>query len=670
MAGLTLASATIIVGAGTSSAAMADPSSTQRPTVRGAGAPQVVPDRYIVVLKDKTATPQEVKSTASALAGDNGGTVRQVYTHALRGYSAAMNRRQAERVAADPSVAYVEPVAIFSATDTQSNPPSWGLDRIDQSSPKRDNSYTYPATGHGVTAYILDTGIDIAHADFQGRARYGRDTIDNDDVAQDCDGHGTHVAGTVGGTTFGVAKGVQLVGVRVLDCYGSGSSEQIIAGIDWVTANAVKPAVANMSLAFGGNVQAVNDAVNRSIGTGVTYAIAAGNSAQNACDISPANVPAAITVGATDKIDYKAWFSNYGSCVDTFAPGVSIVSAAAGTPDGSLSISGTSMASPHVAGAAAQLLELNPTWTPQQVRDRIVTTGVAGAVHDAEGATDRVLNVRATGPDRASHGFRARSNGNFVMADGAGSKPLVALGSALGTWEKYDIVDAGGGQVAFRSKVNGKYVSATGAGTKPLVAEGPSISTWEKFQLINNTDGTVSLKALVNGKYVTAPNNGAALTASRPSISTWEKFDVEAPSPVVSIKSLASGKYVSADGAGSQPLVPVANSASTWEKFEVINLGGGFVTFRALVNGKYVSAEGRGTLPLRASGPTPGSWEVFDFLDYNPEGSVYLRAYIDGQAVTAGDSGTSQLTSSKTIDWFDLENLGLGVGEKFVVEVA
>ncbi|WP_444949387.1 S8 family serine peptidase [Micromonospora ureilytica] len=669
MASLALASATVIVGAGTAVAAPADRPSTQRPEVRGASTQQAVPDRYIVVLKDKKASPKEVKAKASALAAANGGTVRRVFSSALNGYSAAMNRRQAERLAADPAVSYVEQVQVASATGTQTNPPSWGLDRIDQSGPKRDNSYTYPTTGTGVTAYVVDTGIDIAHTDFGGRARYGWDAVDQDEVAQDCDGHGTHVAGTVGGTTFGVAKAVKLVAVRVLDCAGNGTTEQVLSGIDWVTANAVKPAVANMSLGFGGNNQAVNDAINRSIGTGITYAVAAGNSMQNACDVSPASVPAAITVGATDKIDFRAWFSNYGSCVDTFAPGVSIVSAAAGTSNGTLSISGTSMASPHVAGAAALLLQTNPKWTPQQVRDQIVTSGVAGAVHDPAGSTDRLLNVRSTSPARASHGLLARSNGKYVSADGAGSKPLAAVGPALGAWEKYDIVDAGSGLVALRAKVNGKYVSATAAGTKPLVAEGPSVSTWEQFQLINNTDGTVSLKAKVNGKYVSAPSSGAALTTSAASISTWEKFSVDAPAPVVSIKSVASGKYVSANAAGRDPLSPIATSVSTWEKFEVVNLEDGFVGFRALVNGKYVSAEGAGSSPMRASGPSIGTWEVFDFLDYNANGSIYLRAYVDGQAVSAGSEGLAQLIPNRTIDWAS-ETLGLGVGEQFVVDPA
>ena len=397
-----------------------------------------------------------------------------------------------------------------------------------------------------------------------------------------------------------------------------------------------------------GTLQAVANAINNSVANGLTYAIAAGNDYDDACSYTPANVSAAITVGATDMVDYRSSVGpDYGSCIDIYAPGMSIVSAAAGTGNGSVSFNGTSMASPHVAGAAALLLQANPTWSPAQVRDTIVTRGIAGAVHNPWGGTDRLLNVAAAvSPVRDSHGLRARSNGKFVSADGAGSKPLVNNGPALGGWEKVDIVDAGGGLVALRAKVNGKFVSADGAGSKPLIADRSSIGPWEKFQLIDNSDGTVSLKATINGKFVTAPNTGGALIASRPSASTWEKFDVEAPNPIVSIRSAASGKYVSADGAGSKPLIPLAASVSTWEKFEMVDIDFGYFALRSLANGKYVSAEGAGSKPLVASGPTASYWEVFDFRWYRGDGSIWLRAVIDGQAVSAGSAGTA--SSSRT----------------------
>ncbi|MFU8873390.1 S8 family serine peptidase [Micromonospora sp. SL4-19] len=667
LAGIALVSVTSIVCAATGGTAMADPSDPPRVKVRGADSAAAVPDRYIVVLKDRKASPSKVRASATALAGAHGGSVRRVFGKALNGYSAAMSKRQAERLAADPDVAYVEQVQRYTATGTQSSAP-WGLDRIDQTTAKLNGSYTYPTTGAGVTAYIVDTGIDINHQDFGGRASNGYDFVENDTVAQDCDGHGTHVAGTVGGTKYGVAKNVKLVAVRVLDCTGSGTSEQVIAGIDWVTANAVKPAVANLSLGFNGTNLAVDDALNRSISSGITYAVAAGNSSRNACGVSPANVPAAITVGATDQVDFRAWFSNYGSCLDVFAPGTSIVSAAANTTSGSAVMSGTSMASPHVAGAAALLLEANPTWSPQQVRNSIVTTGIGGAVHDTMGSMDRLLHVGAVQPARSSYGLKARTNGKFVTAESGGTKPLIARGTALGAWEKYDVVDAGGGLVGLRAKINGKYVTAESAGAKPLIARGTAIGAWEKFQIINNNDGTVSLKANANGRYVTAPSATSPLIASKTTIGTTEKFDFDAPAPVISIKSQANGKFVTAESAGGKPLIARGTAVGAWEKFEIVNVGNGVYGLRALVNGKFVTAESAGGKPLIARGTAVGAWEKFDILDYNPDGSVYLRAYANDKAVTAGSTGTSQLIASRTINW-NSATLGLGVGEKFVLAV-
>ncbi|GHJ57182.1 hypothetical protein Nm8I071_64890 [Nonomuraea sp. TT08I-71] len=670
LVGLALTSATSIFCAATGGPALADPTGPPRAEVRGAGTADAVPDRYIVVLKDGTATPAEVRASASALTDEHGGSVRRVFSKALHGYSASMNRRQAEKLAADPDVAYVQPVQRWSATGSQSGTPSWGLDRIDQTTAKADGVYTYPATGAGVTAYVIDTGIDIDHQDFGGRASYGYDAVEQDNVAQDCDGHGTHVAGTIGGTKYGVAKDVKIVGVRVLDCEGSGTTEQVLAGIDWVTANAVKPAVANMSLGFGGTDQAVNDAVNRSISSGVTYAVAAGNSMQDACGVSPANVPAAITVGATDSVDFRAWFSNYGRCLDTFAPGTGIVSAAMGTTSGSVAMNGTSMASPHVAGAAALLLEAHPAWTPQQVRDSIVTTGVGGAVHDTMGSLDRLLHVGTVPTARASYGLKARVNGRYVTAETAGTKPLIARGTSVGAWEKYDVVDAGSGLVGLRARINNKFVTAESAGAKPLIARAAAIGAWEKFQIVDNTDGTISLKAAINGRYVTAPSTTSPLIASKTAIGTAEKFDFDAAAPVVGIKSLANGKFVTAESAGSLPLIARSATVGAWEKFEIVNVGDGYgsIGLKALVNGKFVAAESAGAKPLIARSTSIGPWETFDFLDYNPDGSIYLRAAIDGQAVTAGSTGTSQLISSRTVDW-NSPTLGLGIGEKFVVAV-
>jgi subtilisin family serine protease len=290
----------------------------------------------------------------------------------------------------DPNVAYVEADQTVGLVATQS-PATWGLDRIDQRNLPLSNSYTYNFDGTGVTAYIIDTGIRFAHNEFGGQATSGFDAIDGG-AADDCNGHGTHVAGTVGGTTYGVAKNVNLVGVRVLNCQGSGTNSQVIAGIDWVTGNhaANAPAVANMSLG-GGASTALDNAVRNSIADGVTYAIAAGNSNANACNSSPARVAEAITVGATTNTDARASFSNFGSCLDIFAPGQNITSAWYTSNTATNTISGTSMATPHVAGVAALALD-ETNGTPQQIRDRIVNSATPNVVgNPGTGSPNRLL---------------------------------------------------------------------------------------------------------------------------------------------------------------------------------------------------------------------------------------------------------------------------------------
>jgi subtilisin family serine protease len=359
--------------------------------IRLAGGATAVSGSYIVVLKDVSA------ANASGLAAKYGVTVGHVYRHALNGFEARVNAAGAKRLAADPAVAYVEQNHTVSITATQVNPPSWGLDRIDQRNLPLSNTYTYPNNGTGVTAYIIDTGIRFTHVDFGGRARSGFDAIDGG-AADDCNGHGTHTAGTTGGNSFGVAKGVSLVAVRVLNCAGNGTFAQVIAGIDWVTGDhaAGTPAVANMSL--GGPADPATDqAVRNSIADGVTYSLSAGNANANACNQTPARVTEAITVGATDINDNRASFSNKGRCLDLFAPGVAITSAWATSDTATNTISGTSMAAPHVTGAAAILLSAHPTWTPQQVADRISADATKGVVGNRGGGSpNRLLFVSQT----------------------------------------------------------------------------------------------------------------------------------------------------------------------------------------------------------------------------------------------------------------------------------
>jgi subtilisin family serine protease len=368
-------------------------------SIRLAGGATAVPNSYIVVLKDSAVGAKagtllattSVTSKASGLAAGYGAKVQRSFGAALNGFEAAMSGAAAERLAADPSVAYVEQNHTVSLLATQAGA-TWGLDRIDQRARPLSGTFTYPTTAPNVTAYIIDTGIRFSHTEFVGRATSGFDAVDGGS-ADDCNGHGTHVAGTVGGSTFGVAKGVSLVAVRVLGCTGSGSNAGVIAGINWVTANHRPQAVANMSLG-GGASTAVDTAVNNSINSGVTYALAAGNSNANACSSSPARTPAAITVGATTSTDARSSFSNVGTCLDIFAPGSAITSAWFSSATATNTISGTSMASPHVAGAAALVLGANPGFSPLQVRNALVNAATPNVVTGAgTGSPNRLLFV-------------------------------------------------------------------------------------------------------------------------------------------------------------------------------------------------------------------------------------------------------------------------------------
>ncbi|HEV8172950.1 MAG TPA: S8 family serine peptidase [Actinoplanes sp.] len=371
--------------AATATPAMAAPATGQ---VRLAGTATAVPGSYIVVLTDATVREG---LTPTSLARTYGAQVRQTFGAALHGFEAGMSEAAAKRFAADRRVAFVEQNQFVSLLTTQSNA-TWGLDRIDQRNRPLNGTYTYPSTaGAGVTAYVIDTGIKYSHTDFGGRATPGYDAVGSGGV--DCNGHGTHVAGTIGGKTYGVAKSVSLVGVRVLNCSGRGTNAGVIAGVDWVTQNAHKPAVANMSLG-GGASTALDNAVTASINSGVSYALAAGNSNANACSTSPARVAPAITVGATTNTDARASYSNYGTCLDIFAPGSSITSDWYSSDTATKTISGTSMASPHVAGAAALVLGQNPSFTPAQVRDSLVATATPNVVTSpGSGSPNRLLYV-------------------------------------------------------------------------------------------------------------------------------------------------------------------------------------------------------------------------------------------------------------------------------------
>ncbi len=402
--------AVIVAALAAMSGAVATTAAAQDGPIINAGAPEAIKDNYLVALK-KTVSPQALDSSVNRLADRHDAKLKDVFRYTLPGFSATMSQEQAKRLAAEPDVAYVEqdqvmhadatagPTGTAGVTETAE---SAGLDRIDQRRPPLDGQYTYDTTASNVTAYVIDSGIRITHNEFGGRAGYGRDTVNDDNVASDCTGHGTAVAGTIGGATFGVAKRVKLVAVRVLNCQNDGTTSTYVKGVEWVTAHHATPAVANMSI-WGGASTMLDNAIKGSIAAGVTYALIAGNNnGKDACNYSPSRVNEGITVASTstrlDFLDSRSTFSNIGRCVDIFAPGENIETAGNADNIGRATYSGTSFAAPHVAGAAALYLAKKPNATPAQVREVLFENATFGALTDIGAGSPNRLLIRPYGP--------------------------------------------------------------------------------------------------------------------------------------------------------------------------------------------------------------------------------------------------------------------------------
>ncbi len=405
--------------------------------LRGLDNPNRIPGQYIVVLKPSAVRAADL---AQSMARSYNGRIEQVYERALKGFAVQMSEKDVKALAAHPDVDFIEADQTMSIKAVQS-PVTWGLDRIDQRNLPLSNSYTYNFDGTGVNAYVVDTGIRVTHNDFGGRANLAFTAINDGNGASDCNGHGTHVAGTVGSNTWGVAKNVELFAVRVLGCDGSGSNSGVIAGVDFVANNAVLPAVANMSLG-GGASTALDNAVNNAVAQGIFFAVAAGNENQNACNSSPARAANVYTVGATDNTDRRATFSNFGSCVEIFAPGVNITSTWSTSNTATNTISGTSMASPHVAGVAALLLDETPSASPAQLADMLTANATSGVVvNRGTGSPNLLLYSLTTGGGGGGGG----GGGATALQSGV---PVNNIAGALNSQQFFTIdVQAGSSQL-------------------------------------------------------------------------------------------------------------------------------------------------------------------------------------------------------------------------------
>ena len=515
-----------------------------------------VQGQYIVVLKeDVAALSQEKKSgprvadLANNMASLHGVRVTKSFNHALRGFVVKANDNALARLLMDNRVAYVEEDGYMYASATQTGA-TWGIDRVDQRALPLSGSYTYDTTASNVHAYIVDTGVLGSHTQFTGRMGNGYTAISDANGTNDCNGHGTHVAGTVGGSTYGVAKGVTIHPVRVLGCTGSGTNSGVIAGMDWVTANHIKPAVANMSLG-GGASTATDDAVARMTAAGVVVAVAAGNDNGNACSYSPARAPSAITVGSTTNTDARSSFSNYGTCLDIYAPGSNILSSWYTGTSATNTISGTSMASPHVAGAAALYLASNPTATPAQVATALAAAATTGVVTDAKtGSPNLLLYTLAGGgtPDTTAPstvsglGATAASSSQVNLSWSAATD---AGGSGLAGYKIERC--SGAGCTNFAQIATSTSTSYSNTGLTASTSYSYRVRAYDGSGNNGGYSSTASATTLAGGGGGTVLSNGVAVTGLAAATGASLNYTMVVPAGATGLKFVMSGGTGDAD---------------------------------------------------------------------------------------------------------------------------
>jgi subtilisin family serine protease len=541
-----------------------------------------VPGRYIVVF-DEAVVPRmkggqrsyQTEAESYQVAGDYAANIDHIYDSAINGFSAEMSETSARALSTDPRISYVEEDAVGTVTAEQSAAP-WGLDRIDQRGLPLSTSFQYAATGAGVHAYVIDSGIRITHQQFGGRAFNSVDVTNDGQNGNDCNGHGTHVAGIVGSATYGVAKNVNLHSVRVVRCDGTAYISDVLAGVNWVTANHVAPAVANISLIFSGPSSTLDNAITSSITSGVTYTIAAGNFNQNACNFSPGRTPNALTVGSIDSNDARPGYSNQGPCLDLYAPGNGITSLSNGDDVSARVMSGTSMAAPHVAGVAALYLESHPSAQPAAVSQEIMNATTSGVVWNVDGISANKLLYSPLGNAPAPAPASVTIIKQVQTASG---------GTASSTAFSYAASNLGSGNFSLIDNDNppaDRYVDPNipnVEATSDIVVTESAMSGWalESIQCVENAgNGLINLQNstvdLANKRAIIRVEQGESVTC------TFKSTEV-----VVAAPASLSGSVVDSRGRGLKGVQLIALNVNTGASTVVSTNSFGSYTFSGLM---------------------------------------------------------------------------------------